>query len=100
MDPVAHPHRARRNLSRIATELVVRPRHELYGKTEGKCGRVARDLHLFEELQQTRALEPRRSFAGRDDVVALQRADRDGVEPGAAQDILELVPDALEYVAI
>ncbi len=56
--------------------------------------------HRFEVLEQRRPVEVGRAIARRDDVVAVQGADRDRVHRGALQDVVEVVHDLVEDVLI
>src|SRR5690606_19798008 len=68
-----------------AAEVKVRAVDPLDRETGGLLRLVVRDRDGFEIGQQRRAGEPGRVRAGGDDVVALERGDRDGVQRGEAE---------------
>ncbi len=99
-DPVADTNRARRDLSRVAAEVLVRPKHELHRKTEGEQRQVARHLDRLEILEQALTIEPRCPVALGDDVVAVERAERNRVHACTDEHLLEVVADSLVDIAI
>ena len=70
---------------RVAAEVLVGPDDELHREAQRAAAPRCVDLDGLEVLEQARAVEPRRALAARDDVVAVQRAHRDGVERGAGE---------------
>ena len=62
------------NLSGVAAEILIRPDDELDRKSQRTGGRVTLDVQGFEMFEQAQAVEPRRTLAASDDVVAVERA--------------------------
>ena len=57
---VADADDARRDLSGVAAEVLVRPEHDLHREAERQRRQVAMHLHRLEKLEQRRPVEPRR----------------------------------------
>ena len=81
IDLVAGPEHAARDLARVAAVVVVlvahRPDHVLHREPGVDQVAVGADVDVLEVMQQRRALVPRRVRRVLDDVVAVQRRDRD-----------------------
>jgi hypothetical protein len=100
-DRVAWADRAADDPSGEATEVEVRAVHPLHRHPERLLGEVVVDRHRLEEAEQCRAVIPRRVRARHDDVVTLerrQRNERDVVEPDAAGEVAVLVLDRREHL--
>ena len=80
-DVVADLVRAARDLAGVPAVVVVlvvaRPDHVLHREAAVDQVAVGGDVHLFEVVQQARALVPRHVRGAVDDVVAVQRRHRD-----------------------
>ena len=70
---------ARGNRAAEAAEVEVRAVHELHGIAEVDEVAVRRDVHVLQVVHQRRTFVPRHVVAVIDEVVALERADRDEV---------------------
>ena len=80
--------------------VVVRPDHPLDREPDLGEVTVRRDHHVLEVVEQRRAVVPRHRGRAIDDVVAVQRRDRDEADVGDAQPgrpVGEVVDDVLEH---
>ncbi len=84
-DLVARPHDPRRDLSAVATEVLVRPQRALHGKPEVDQVAVAADVDVLEVGEHGNAFEPRHPRASGHDIVADERADRNERQVGEAE---------------
>ncbi len=83
----------------VVVLVVARPDHVLHREPAVDEVAVGADVHLLEVVQQRRALVPRHVVGALDDVVALQRRDRDErevVDVELRRELAELVLDLLE----
>ncbi len=100
---VAGPPDAAGNLARVAAVVVVlvrhRPDHPLHGEAAIGEVAVAGELDLLEVMQQRRALPPRHPVGRVDEVVAVERGDRDRelvLDAEGGGEVVELLLDLLE----
>ena len=100
---VAGPPDAAGDLARVAAVVVVlvghRPDHPLDGEAAVGEVAVARELDLLEVVEQRRALPPRHPLGRVDEVVAVERGDRDRhlvLDAERGGEVVELLLDLVE----
>ncbi len=108
-DLVADFEHTARDLPRVTAVVVVlltlclRPHDPLHGEAHVDQVAIRRDVHALQLMEQRRALVPRRFFAAKGDVVAVQRAHRDERHVGdvhARGETAQLGLDATEDVLV
>src|SRR4029434_10228620 len=79
-----------------STEIRAWPVHPLHGHAEGPGGEVLADWYGFEMLEKSRSPVPRHCIGAANDVVAVDRRDRDAGDVFEADSPAELAIVALD----